>query len=100
MATQSQRKATRNHRKRAASRGLVRVEVQTPRGDVALIRAVAQALRTDTARAKAVRNALGAALVDPEKCTALNAFASDLPDEVFEGVFDQPRDATWRDIDL
>lgn len=100
MATHSQRKATRNHRKRAASRGFIRVEVQAVRGDVALIRAAAAALRTDTVRAKAVRKALETALVESEKCTALNAFASDLPDEVFEGVFDQPRDATWRDIDL
>ena len=100
MASKSQRRATQNHRKRAAARGLIRVEVQARRSDAELIRATAAALRSSASRARSVRAALQSVLVKPEKCTALNAFASDLPDEVFEGVFDQPRDAAWRDIDL
>ena len=100
MATQSQRKATRNHRKRAKSRGLVRVEVQARRSDAVLIRAAAAALRAATPRSKQLRHALESALAGTSVRTAFDIFGSDLPDEVFEGVFDQPRDATWRKIDL
>ena len=37
MTTKSQRKATRTHRRRAAARGHVRVEVQAPKKDASLI---------------------------------------------------------------
>lgn len=65
------------HRQGAAARGLVRVEVQAPRKDAGLIRQA-----------------------NPEVKTAFDVFGSDLPDEAFEGVFDQPRERGWREIDL
>ena len=40
MASKSQRKATRTHRRRAAARGFVRVEVQALKKDAGLIRAL------------------------------------------------------------
>jgi len=46
MTTKSQIKATSTHRRRAAARGLVRVEVQAARGDAGLIRAIAETLRS------------------------------------------------------
>ncbi len=40
MASKSQRKATRMHRRRVAAHGLMRVEVQAPKKDAGLIRAL------------------------------------------------------------
>jgi hypothetical protein len=39
-------------------------------------------------------------LVHPETRTAFDVFGSDLPDEVFAGVFEQSRQKLWREIDL
>ena len=100
MASKSQRKATRTHRRRAAARGLVRVEGQAPKQDAHLIRMLAEALRARDAKAETVRSALGKALVDSEAATAFDVFGSDLPDEVFAGVFDRPRQGSWRKVDL
>lgn len=100
MAGKSQRKATRNHRRRAAARGLVRVEVQAPRQDAGLIRALAETLRAKDKKAEAVRSMLGNALVPPEVTTAFDVFGSELADEVFAGVFDRPRQKGWREVDL
>jgi hypothetical protein len=100
MATKSQIEATSTHRRRAAARGLVRVEVQTSRGDAGLIRAVAEMLRSKPEKAKALRSALERVLVDPEIKTAFDVFGSDLPDESFAGVFDPPRLRKWRKVDL
>lgn len=100
MATKSQIRATRSHRRRATARGLVRVEVQAPSGDAGLIRALAETLRSKPERAKALRSTLAQALVDPEIRTAFDIFGSDLPDDAFVGVFDQPRAKDWREIDL
>lgn len=100
MASKSQRKATRTHRHRAAARGLVRVEVQAPRQDASLIRALAETLRGRDKKAEAVRSTLGRALVRPEVKTAFDVFGSELPDEVFAGVFDRPRQGGWREVDL
>jgi hypothetical protein len=36
----------------------------------------------------------------PELNTAFDIFGSELPDEVFAGVFDNPRQRDWRKIDL
>jgi hypothetical protein len=36
----------------------------------------------------------------PEAKTAFDIFGSDLSDEVFVGVFDQPRHRDWREVDL
>jgi hypothetical protein len=100
MTSKSQRKATRTHRRRAAARGLVRVEVQAPNKDAVLIRALAETLRGRTEKAEAIRSALAKALVHPEVKTAFDVFGSDLPDETFTGVFDQPRQRNWREVDL
>ena len=100
MATKSQRKATRTHRRRAAARGLVRVEVQAPKRDARLIRTVAKTLSGRAQEADALRSTLTKALKHPEAKTAFDIFGSDLPDEAFEGIFDQPRQGDWREVDL
>jgi hypothetical protein len=100
MTVKSQRKATSAHRRRSAARGLVRVEVQAARSDAGLIRALAEALRTQPDKAKGLRSTLEKALVDPVVETAFDVFGSDLPEEAFEGVFDQERSRNWRKIDL
>ncbi len=100
MASKSQRKATRTHRRRAAARGFVRVEVQAPKQDAGLIRALAEKLRGSDSKAEALRSMLGKALVHPDVTTAFDVFGSELPDEVFAGVFDRPRQRGWREVDL
>jgi len=100
MASKSQRKATTSHRRRAAARGIVRLEVQAPKRDVGLIRAVAETLRGEPERAKALRSILENTLVSPAVKTAFDVFGSDLPDQAFAGVFDQPRQKGWREVDL
>ncbi len=100
MASKSQRNATTAHRRRAAARGLVRLEVQAPKRDAGLIRAVAETLRGEPERAKALRSILENTLVSPAVKTAFDVFGSDLPDQAFAGVFDQPRQKGWREVDL
>jgi hypothetical protein len=100
MASKSQRKATNMHRRRAIARGLVRVEVQAPRKDAALIRALAQTLRRKSEKAEALRSTLGKALIDPGIKTAFDIFGSDLPDDTFSGVFEQTRRRDWRKVEL
>jgi len=100
MASKSQLKATRTHRRRAAARGFVRVEVQALKKDAGLIRALAETLRGEAENAQTLRTALARALSHPEVRTAFDVFGSDLPDEAFEGVFDQPRQRNWREVDL
>lgn len=100
MATKSQRKATRAHRRRATARGFVRVEVQAPKQDAGLIRALAQQLRGQEEKAEALRSTLANLLLHPDVKTAFDIFGSDLPDETFSGVFDQPRQNDWREVEL
>ena len=100
MASKSQRSATSAHRRRAAARGLVRLEVQTPRQDIELVRAVVETLRGKSEKAKALRSALEKALIDPAVETAFDIFGSDLSDETFAGVFEQPRERGWRKLKL
>lgn len=100
MTVKSQQKATSAHRRRAAAKGLVRVEVQAAKADAGLIRALADTLRTKPERARALRLTLEKALIDPSVETAFDVFGSDLPDEAFAGVFDQTRPRDWRKIDL
>jgi hypothetical protein len=100
MTSRSQRKATRMHRRRAAARGIVRVEVQARTKDAGLIRALARTLRGKPEQAEALRSTLEKALVTPEIRTAFDVFGSELPDEAFAGVFDQPRQYDWREVDL
>jgi hypothetical protein len=40
------------------------------------------------------------ALAHSEIKTAFDVFGSDLPDEVFADVFEQPRQWRWREINL
>jgi hypothetical protein len=100
MTSKSQIMATRERRRRAGARGLVRVEVQAPSGDAGLIRALAEALRSKPEQAKALRSTLEKALVDSEVKTVFDVFGSDLSDDAFAGVFDRPRPRTWREVDL
>lgn len=100
MASKSQRNATRMHRRRSAARGFVRVEVQTLKTDADLIRVLAEILRGPANKAAALRSMLERALVHPEVKTAFDVFGSELPDETFAGVFDQPRQRDWREVDL
>jgi hypothetical protein len=99
-STKSQRKATRTHRRRAAARGLVRVEVQAPKRDAPLIRAVAETLRGRAQEAEALRATLAKALMRAGAKTAFDIFGSDLPDEAFKDIFDQPRQRDWREVEL
>jgi hypothetical protein len=99
MTKATQRKATANHRKRIRAKGLVRVEVQVPQSDVPLVRELAQHLRADS-KIEELRNILKAALGGQKPKTVLDMFASDLPDEYFEGVFDHERTISHREIDL
>ena len=100
MASKSQRNATRMHRRRAKERGLVRVEVQAPKKDAGLIRALAETLRARNEKADVLRSTLAKALIHPEVNTAFDIFGSDLSDDAFAGVFDQPRQRNWREVDL
>src|SRR5258707_4129155 len=100
MASKSQRKATRTHRRRAAARGFVRVEVQAPKKDAGLIRALAETLRGGAEKAEALRSALAKAVMNPEMKPAFDIFGSELPDEGFTGGFDQPRQEVWSRVDL
>jgi hypothetical protein len=61
---------------------------------------MAERLRGDFDDAETLRKTLTAALRHPEVKTAFDVFGSDLPDEVFEGVFDLPRQRDWRKVDL
>ena len=76
------------------------MEVQAKRSDAGLIRALAETLRTDPEKAKVLRSTLQRTVLDPEVRTAFDVFGSDLPDEAFDGVFDQPRSREWRELDL
>jgi hypothetical protein len=100
MAGKSQRKATRTHRRRAVARGFVRVEVKARKQDAGLIRALAETLRGGAEKAEALRSALTKAVIDPQMRTAFDIFGSELPDDAFTGVFDQPRHGSWRRVDL
>lgn len=99
-ASSSQKKASRAHRKRAAARGLVRVEVQAAKSDIRLLRAIAETLRGEQRRAKSVRSALEHALKNHELKNAFDVFGSELSEEAFGGVFEQPREKTWRKADI
>jgi hypothetical protein len=96
----AQRKATAAHRIRSIRKGLIRVEVQAPKADQGLIRALAQELRGDAAKAAAVRRAVTAVLAKSPAMSALDVFGSELPDDAFEGVFSAKRGKTWRETGL
>jgi len=59
-------------------------------------------LRGGAEKAEALRSTLVKAVMNPEMemKTAFNIFGSELPDEDFTGVFDQPRQRGSRRVDL
>src|SRR5260370_35083809 len=100
MASKSQRNATRTHRRRAAERGFVRVEVQALKKDAGLIRALAETLRGGPEKAEELRSTLAKPRVSPERRTPFDIFGSALPDRVFTGGFDQPAQRGGRMLDM
>jgi hypothetical protein len=100
MSSKSQRHATDRTRRRVAARGLVRLQVQAAKRDASLIQAVAETLRGEPGRAEALRSTLEKTLIRPGVKTAFDVFGSDLPDQAFAGVFDQPRRRGWRGVNL
>lgn len=68
--------------------------------DAALIGRVFDVLRGDPEQANELRRAITAALPGPKKKSVLDIFGSDLPDEVFDGVFPEERESGWREVDL
>ena len=100
MPTTSQRKDSTARRRRPAARGLVRVEVQAPKDDVALIRGIAATLRSDPKKAEAIRASVRGLLGSAQAGTALDLFGSDLSDETFKGMFTTARGHGWRAVEL
>ena len=78
----------------------MRVELTLDRKDAGLIKALAKTLRSEPVRAKALRATLETALDVPAITSAFDVFGSQLPDDTFAGVFEQPRPAGWREVDL
>ena len=68
--------------------------------DMDLISRILEVLRGDPDEAAKLRQAISDALPGESPRTALDLFASELPDETFEGVFPQKREGGWREIDL
>ena len=93
----TQRNAVRSHRRHQKAKGLVRVEVQAPATDAALIREVAAELRSGSRRAAAVRSLLRRSL-RPEK-NLIDMIALDLPDDVVDRALSRPKDR-GRDVEL
>ena len=76
------------------------MEVQVPQKDVELLRQLAGRLRGAGAEAETARESLRTALGKPI-LTGLDVFASDLPDDYFEGIFDSGmRQDKSREADL
>lgn len=74
---------------------------QHPPDDLALVQRVVEILRgDDEVQAQRLRRAIIGALAAPKAESALDIFASDLPDAAFDGVFPQRREKGWREIDL
>ena len=79
------------HRRRSRGNGVVRVAVQVPAIDAALLRDLAAVLRGETRAAGAVRAQLRSAVTGTRTANVLDMFGSDLPDVYFDGVFDHDR---------
>ena len=94
--TPAQRKAVREHRKRQAKKGFVRVEVNVPDPDRDLIRQTAANLRAGGDIAEQTRLALSSVL-NPYEGMNLKELLENSP----LGELDLERSKeTWRDIDL
>lgn len=68
--------------------------------DTELIGRILDVLRGDQREAQALRQAIVAALDNAGRKSPLDVFGSDLPEETFEDVFDQPRPSDWREVQL
>ena len=79
------------HRRRPRDSGVVRVAVQVPAIDAALLRGLAAVLRGDAMAAGAVRAQLLSVVTGSGTANVLDMFGSDLPDVYFDGVFDHDR---------
>ena len=94
--TMAQKKAVRNHRQRLKDRGWVRLEVQAPKADKALIRKIAGLLRGDPERAAEVRARLLDVVAEEPK-PSLKALLAAAP---LEGIdLTRPRDL-GREVEL
>jgi hypothetical protein len=72
-----------------------------PPDDLMLVQRVVEVLRGDNEdQAQKLRQAIIAALAAPKTESVLDIFASDLPEDAFEGVFPQRHESGWREIDL
>ncbi len=95
MATATQGETTTEHRERAPTTGLSRVEIQVPDDDVGLVRQFADGLQGE--RATYLRNVMTGALKAPPKGSALEMFQSiALPEEFddeFDEILNEPRSA-------
>lgn len=96
----AQRNAAKAHRERVKARGLARIEVQAQAHDTALIRAVADVLRNEGDEANRLRTAIANLLPNAALGKAFDVFGSDLPDSVFDDVFDRPRKDSWREVEF
>jgi hypothetical protein len=97
----AQRTALTTHRRRRRDTGVLRVEVQVPAIDAALLRELAAILRGEPDAAQVLRVQLRTAVAGPRASAVFDIFGSDLPDEYFDGVFEENRrDETPRDVEL
>ena len=92
----AQKRAVRTYRKRLKGRGLIRLEVETTKGDAALIRQVAKALRGDLIQATNVRGQLHRLLLATPQ-SDLKALLASAP---LEGVDVSRQQDTGREVDL
>jgi hypothetical protein len=83
----------------AASARLIDVAITATPADGKLLAAAGVALLGNGQHADKVRIALANAVNTKPFETAFDFIGSDLPDEYFDGVFDQPRPDKVRDID-
>ena len=97
MSSQTTRKkAVQAYRHRLKERGWVRLEVQTSKEDVPLIRQVTQALRSDPVRAAQLRRHLHR-LIDPAPHADLKALLASAP---LDGIDLSRRHDRGREVDL
>ena len=90
------KKAVQAYRQRLKERGWVRLEVQTSKEDVPLIRQVTQALRSDPVRAAQLRRHLHR-LIDPAPHADLKALLASAP---LDGIDLSRRHDGGREVDL
>jgi hypothetical protein len=80
---------------------VLRVEVQVPAIDAALLRDLAAILRGESEAAQALRAQLRTAVAGPRASAVFDIFGSDLPDAYFDGVFEEDRRSDMpRDVEM